>query len=737
MRIWVTGIGVVSPLGRDAGSTMDALLEGRRAFGPVSLFNTEGCRSHIAAQIADLRVEDVAVGDTEGWSRTDAMSVLAAREALTQAGVEVGAGETDLILAGTTAGMFETEDLLAEMHQQRDAQKPLSRMLSHPLSATVDRLRDVVAPFRRARTICSACSGGANALILASSWLRTGRSERVLAGGADGLCRLTYTGFSCLGALSPDPCQPFDVGRTGLNLGEGAAFLLLETEQAARARGAEPLVELRGWAVGAEAHHITNPQASGETATRVMQRALHRAGLTPADIDYVNAHGTATPLNDRMESAALKRCLGAEVERIPVSSTKGQIGHTLGAAGAIEAAIGAMAIMRNAMPPTKGLEEVDPDCSLVHLREAREAEVRAVMSDSFGFGGSDAVIVLAEPGRFDDPGDAAPRPVFVTAAATVGALGVGDTVANGSYVEPGRAPAAGPVAYEAKEHLDLGRARRIDRSGRLSATVMQSAMRSAGIGDDQLERAGAIMGASFGAVDDCSAFIHRVYEKGARFASPAIFPNLLPSSPVAHASIYLRLRGPVFSSHDLGATSEGAMIAAVELIAAGEADTMLAGGVEVASAITERVLGPLCSWGGGTSANERSEGAAVLLFEAGDSATARDARSIAEVVWTCSWRGEPNGVLASLQAPTGDGRSAVMLARDDATSRSLLEGTAWADVVCRTTAARAGDHESAGGFAAAAAVSLLERGELSEALVLGLAPDRGYVLLLRATGTAS
>src|SRR4030095_2138275 len=205
MRIWITGIGIVSPLGRDASSTFDALLAGRRAFAPVKLFDTSGCRSNIADEIAGLSVDEVAPSpQATGWSRTDAMAVIAAREAL--AGVE---GPVDLVIGGTTAGMFETEDLLAAMHSDAKARQPLMRMLSHPLSATADRLREAVAPFRRARTLCSACSSGANALLLAASWLMIGKSSRVLAGGADGLCRLTYTGFNCLGALDPEPCRPF------------------------------------------------------------------------------------------------------------------------------------------------------------------------------------------------------------------------------------------------------------------------------------------------------------------------------------------------------------------------------------------------------------------------------------------------------------------------------------------------------------------------------------------------
>ncbi len=677
------------------------------------------------------------------------MAVLAAREALAQASLCRDDGSAvDLVVGSTTAGMFETEDLLAEMHREPTKREPLSRMLSHPLSATVDRLCETAGPFRRARTLCSACSGGTNALLLAATWLRTGQSERVLAGGADGLCRLTYTGFSCLGALSDEPCRPFDVRRKGLNLGEGAAMLLLETEAAARRRGVEPIVELRGWAVGAEAHHITNPQASGLTAARVMRQALQRGQLEPTDIDYVNAHGTATKLNDAMEASALRRCFGEAVDRVAVSSSKGQIGHTLGAAGAIEAAITAMAIARGELPPTAGLEQVDEACQLDHVCERRDTRVRAAMSSSFGFGGSDAVIVMAQPGLFAPPSTSRPIAVYVRAAATVGPLGVQSGRDCGAYAEPGPPPVAGQIAFQAGEHLDVARARRIDRAGRLATVTIQAALESAASSDPSRSSAtppspiqsGAIFGAAYGSVDACAAFVNRAYEKGPRFASPAVFPNLLPSSPVAHASIYLGLDGPVFSCHDLGASAEAAMLTAIELLAGGQANRIVAGGVEELSAMTERVLAPLhASAESGEQRLARSEGCAALLFEvAARTAHRGPGLDVAvKVAWSSSWRVGHDGIVTRRLAPlppppSSFERPRVALGKHSREATKLLAQLGWADVPCLTTAERAGDHEAAGGFAAAASFSRICAGECDAALVLGLAQDRVCAFLMVA-----
>jgi 3-oxoacyl-[acyl-carrier-protein] synthase II len=713
---------------------MDRLVAGDRAIRPVTLFEIPDSRARIAGEVEGLSAAEVAPpGEEEGWSRTDAMAVLAVREALSEAKVDPRGAPVDLIVGGTTAGMFETEDLLAWLSREPSAITPLKRMLSHPLSATADHVDAVAGPFQKVRSVCSACSSGANAILLGAAWLRAGLSKCVVAGGADGLCRLTYTGFGALSALDPGLCRPFDHKRVGLNLGEGAGFLVLEPEESARARGARPLAELSGWAVGAEAHHITNPEKEGRTAARVMSAALRRAGLSPADLDYVNAHGTATPLNDSMESAALKECLGAEVDRVAVSSSKGQIGHTLGAAGAIEAAITVLSIARGVMPPTVGLEEVDPACRLTHLTQAREAPIRAAMSNSFGFGGTDSVLVFTEPGRFARPDDMKRRAVVVTGAGMVGALGVQASSGAGAYLEEGPPPAAGPINFQASEHLDVARARRLDRAGKLVTVAISTAMREAGLTDldrDTATRTGAIVGASFGSVDASTAYMCRIYDKGAKFASPADFPNLVPSSPVGHASIYLGFRGPVFAMADLGATAESSMVSAVELISMDEGDAIAAGSVEEASPMIDRCLGPICS--GISGPGVRSEGAVALFFEARERAEKRGAKALALVSFWASWRGEGDSMLAQAELPPPPEGARVVLAREDEVVLRWLAASSWASVPRRSVALRAGEHEGAGGFAAAAAVDIVARGDAPAVLIVGRAPERGYALLFTA-----
>jgi 3-oxoacyl-[acyl-carrier-protein] synthase II len=737
MRIWVTGIGVVSPLARGAGATMDRLLAGARAQRRLELFELPytvgtplppGFRPGGTAEVPNVRASEVEPpGAREQWSRADAMSVLAAREALAQAHVHPGKMPVDLILGGTTAGMFENEDVLAAFSRDPASVSATPAMRSHPLSSTADHVHVAAGPFRRVRTVCSACSSGANAILLAAAWIQVGRASCVLAGGADGLCRLTLAGFGALSALSPEPCRPFDRRRMGLNLGEGAALLVLEPEDAARARGARPIVELRGFAIGAEAHHITNPESDGATAARVIRAALERGQLSPADLDYVNAHGTATPHNDAMEASALVSALGSRVTQVFVSSSKGQIGHTLGAAGAIEAAITAMAIERGVLPPTVGLEEPDPACPLAHVTEARGASVRAALSNSFGFGGTDSVLLFTAPHAFPElPPLPTPR-VVVTGAATVGPLGVLGAIGTQAYLAPGPLPAPGPIGIQFAEHLDVARARRMDRAGKFTTLAIAAAQADAGLSLDETRArgVGAIGGSAFGSVDGSIAFIRRLYDKGAKFASPADFPNLVPSSPIGHASIYLGLRGPVFSVSDLDVTAECAAVTSIELLTAGVGQAIFAGSAEESSAMVERFFSPLCS--GIVDRGPRSEGAGFALFEAEPHARARGAAVLARILWWTSWCGDdPRPFLDAPPPPPG---AEVFCARDDARAKASLEGSAWASVPWRSVAARAGDHEGAGGVAVVAAIARVATGALPGALLVGVARDRGYAIL--------
>jgi 3-oxoacyl-[acyl-carrier-protein] synthase II len=723
MRLWVTGIGLVTPLAIGAEATWARLVRGERQIAPVTRFDTEGYRARLGAEVLDLQE---APPSHAAWSRTAEMAYFAAQEAIASARLDVKGGRVGLVVAGTTGGMLENEQLLAGVYADPSRSDELTGLLSHPLWATSDRLHETLGPFTRLRTLSSACSGGANALIVASAWLRSGEVDAVVAGGTDGLCRLTFAGFNALAAIDLEPCKPFDARRRGLNLGEGAGFLVLEPHERARARRAAPIAELAGWSLASEAHHITNPDASGVTAARVMAGALARARLTPAHVDYVNAHGTGTPLNDPMEAAALERALGADaLARIPVSSSKGQIGHTLAAAGAIEAVISALVVARQMLVPTAGLAEIDPACAqLSHvLGEGRPARVRAALSNAFGFGGMDSALLFTEP-ELGPEHATSRRSVVVTAAATLTPAGLLGTRDSARVLEPTPATELPPL----DALLDLDRARRLDRPARLGAVVVGRALAEAeGLSPSQT---GVILGSSFGSIDASAAFMHRIFAKGPRLASPAEFPNLVPSSPVGHVSIYLGLRGPAFAAAELGASGECAAMQAVELVAAGETEAIAAGDIEEANGIVERVMTALFAPSEGESSGKRGEGGAAVVFEAEESARARGAVVIARVAGFTSWR-DGDGFPA-LPAPREAGRALVILPGESTGLGALLARTPWEGIARVRCAGSGGENEALGAIALAAAVSRIARGELRDALVVGLAKGRGYAVVLAA-----
>jgi 3-oxoacyl-[acyl-carrier-protein] synthase II len=741
VRIWMTGAGLVTALGTNRRDSWERLIQGERGISHVDLFEVSQQRAVIAGMVKGVPLP------TPGgeWSRTSTFALLAAKEALAEAGVDSKSSRVGLVVASTTGGMFETEARLAKLHAEPhtfEGQKALIEMLSHPLSSTADCLYGPLGPFVHVRTICSACSSGANALAVAALWLLEGSVDAVLAGGTDGLCRLTLSGFNALAAVDPEPCRPFDRRRRGLNLGEGAGFVVLERAARARQRGQAPIAELAGWALGAEAHHITNPEATGTAAANILRRALSRAKLSPADIDYVNAHGTGTPLNDPMETSALQAALGDEVGRIPVSSSKGQLGHTLGAAGAIEAVLAAMAIKEQTLPPTAGLEEPDSRCNLVHvLGKGRPARVRAALSNSFGFGGMDSVLVLTEPEL--GPPHAVPgagagkrggRSVVVTGASTLTPAGVlGSSESAELLAGPPRTVKAGALDIDFGPLLDPTRARRLDRPARLGTVVVERALTEAGASarvDPQ--EVGVILGSAFGSVDASAAFMHRVFEKGPRFASPGEFPNLVPSSPVGHVSIYLGLRGPALATADLATSGESAVLQACELVAQGEAEVVAAGSVEEASEIAERILVGLFARSQAELDMPRSEGAAAVVLEAEEHARARGARVLARVVGVYEWRNGAPSPLAAVPGPRDVQRARVILSRENGGAEGLLDASAWRDAERLSVGPRAGQHEGLGGIAIAAAVGLLGQGKAQEVLAIGLSKGRGYALMLAA-----
>jgi 3-oxoacyl-[acyl-carrier-protein] synthase II len=401
-RIAITGFGTINALGAGVEAFEAGLRAGVCGVGELSLFSSEGYRTSLAAEVKRIEAPArLAARTARRASRTNLLSLAAADEAWRMAGLDGAEVPGVGVIVGTTTGGLA----LGEERFRRDLRGERSRFrmaewVETPVSVSADTIAAVFACTGPRLTVSTACSSGANALGIAADWIRTGRAPIALCGGADSLCRVTYSGFNALQALDARPCRPFDAERAGLSLGEGAAMFVLEDEDHARRRGARILAELVGYGVSADAHHLTQPRPDGAGALLAMQRALEAAAVGAEEIDYVNAHGTGTPLNDVIETRAIKALFGPRAKQLPVSSTKSAIGHCLGAAGAIEAVAGVLAIRGGFLPPTVTLENPDPECDLDYVpKTARPARLRTVLSNSYGFGGNNTSLVLR---RVDD-----------------------------------------------------------------------------------------------------------------------------------------------------------------------------------------------------------------------------------------------------------------------------------------------------------------------------------------------
>jgi 3-oxoacyl-[acyl-carrier-protein] synthase II len=326
------------------------------------------------------------------------MLLLAAREAWTQAdwrSSENACQNLPLVLGTTAGGMALGEAYYRQAIQQPPRyRRQAARAVYYQPQVQARMVLDALACRGPITIISNACASGANAIGHAWDLLRSGRAARAIAGGYDALGELVFSGFDSLQALSPTICRPFDARRDGLALGEGAAVIALETLDGARRRGAAILGELAGYGTAIDSHHLTQPHPQGNTTLAVMKQACFTAGVTPDEVDYLNAHGTGTVLNDASEAVAIGEWAGPRATTLPVSSTKAGIGHLLGAAGAVEAVVCLMALREQWLPPQIRFEIPDPACKFPIVKQPRDARVNIVLSNSFGFGGVNAALVL-------------------------------------------------------------------------------------------------------------------------------------------------------------------------------------------------------------------------------------------------------------------------------------------------------------------------------------------------------
>jgi 3-oxoacyl-[acyl-carrier-protein] synthase II len=401
-------MGMVSPLGLDVESTWQALIAGRSGVDMITLFDAEGYDTRFAAEVKGFDpAQYIDRKEVRRLDRFTHFALAAALQAVEQANLKIGphnANEIGVLIGSGIGGLstlFEQFKVLVERGPGRVSPFLVPMMISDTASGQVSITLGAKGP--NWGTV-SSCSTGAHALGEAFETIRRGDAQAMIAGGSEApITPIAIAAFNAARALSTrndrpqQASRPFAADRDGFVIGEGAAVLVLESLEFALGRGASIIAEMVGYGATGDAFHITAPAEGGEGGYRAMKIALHKAGLAPSEIDYINAHGTSTPLNDRTETQAIKALFGEHAYKVAISSTKSMIGHLLGAAGAVEAAFSVLAIQRGVLPPTINLDSPDPECDLDYVpHSARRQRVRATMSNAFGFGGHNAVLAFKE-----------------------------------------------------------------------------------------------------------------------------------------------------------------------------------------------------------------------------------------------------------------------------------------------------------------------------------------------------
>ncbi len=400
-RVVATGLGAVSPWGWDVAHLRAGLASGGSAISEPQRLDTTTQRTRLAGEVPGLAPGELRLEPST--TRADAFAVAAASAACRDAGLAPAGAAVGVYFGGSTAGMAETEEFVACLLGVREGRPRLAQVAAQTVNAPGDAVARRLGVCGPVVTVSSACASGGLALGLAFEALLAGEVEIALAGGADALCRLTYAGFNSLRSVDSAPCRPFRPDREGLSLGEGAGVLVLETLEHARARGAPPLAELAGCGSSCDAHHMTAPDPEGRGAAAAIRAALAAAGLESGDVSFVNAHGTGTPHNDSSETRAILEVFGERGRTIPVTSTKGSIGHLLGSSGAVEAVATVLALLDGAVQPTPGADPVDAELGIdLVLNAPRPLPPNAVgVSTSLAFGGANAAVVLAAASRLE------------------------------------------------------------------------------------------------------------------------------------------------------------------------------------------------------------------------------------------------------------------------------------------------------------------------------------------------
>lgn len=604
----ITGLGIVAAPGCGVEDTWRALAGGVSGLRPLSLFASP---RYGQALVGEVQGDLVALGAPRRGSRSDRLGWLAARQAAASAGIDFQAcaERAGVLLGSSVGGSFDSEQFLTNLIKHRKYRPRPTRF--HECASTVDLIADGLGLFGPSMAVATACSSSAMAIALAAELILAAEADVMLAGGADSLSRMTWGGFHSLLLVDAAGCRPFDAHRAGMSLGEGAAMLVIEAEEFARRRGAPILARLSGWGASCDAYHATAPHPEGLGAAAAMQAALRRAAVEPSAIDYINAHGTGTRDNDLVEATALKRVFGHRLP--PMSSTKRFFGHALAVSGAIEAVVCVEALRRQQVPPNLGFTTPDPAITIEPLTAMQPASLKHVMSNSFGFGGNNAVLIFSQPQAAART--RGPLPVEVAVGA-LSVIGPGKEAVHeiGPPLPPGTAlvHCCGPLPDTAL--LSANQKRRLSR---LQQMALITARRSHL--PDPAQRTAVAIGTGLGCLEDAGAFIENLISKEEREPMPARFPNSVHNAPAAQVAMDQGAHGFNCAPTASEITFECALWQGICQLANDEADCALVGAVDQ---LDKYLLSIGQRWGAWTQTTKPGEGAVVAsLLRAGQVAT--------------------------------------------------------------------------------------------------------------------
>lgn len=592
----ITGVGIVAAPGRNVTEVWQAVASGTCGLKPLTLFTAP---RYGQIPVGEIQHDLTQLGAPLHSSRSDKLGWLAARDAIQDARLNPAeyADRAGVLLGCSVGGSFESETFLVSL-LKRGVMRPRPTRF-HECASAVDLIADSFGFFGPSLAVATACSSGALAIAAAAEMIQTGEADVMLAGGTDSLSRTTWAGFHSLLLVDSAGCRPFDASRGGMSFGEGAGVIVLESEANAVKRGAKILARLTGWGASCDAHHATQPHPDGAGALAAMQSALHRANLSAAAIDYVNAHGTGTRDNDLAEAKALKNLFGDRVP--PFSSTKRIFGHALAASGALEAVVCLEALRRQQLPPNPGFSEMDSAIGLTPVTALRSASLTHMMSNSFGFGGNNAALIFSQPETTPHTRSFKPAAVSVTG---IGLTGPGKVMMRA--IEP-------PMpSDELKVHscgqldtssLTSNQRRRLSRIIQMALLATRRCSPPA-----PGQRVAVSLGTGFGSIDEGSTLLENWIAKDEREPMPARFPGSVHNAPAAQIAIELGAHS-LNSAPTAGDISfESALWQGMCQLGSGEADCALVGAVDE---LNKYPLGIGKRWGFWTDKTLPGEGAVV------------------------------------------------------------------------------------------------------------------------------